>query len=152
MNTEGFQMDSDDVTVTIRLIESTDFEAVLSLSGNIVSRDEITPSNPGEPVSFCFVAEAEGKVVGFNLAHCLYVGIPLTKICVIQGIVVNDKYRRLGIGEKLVEAVYNQCTDCGINTVRALVEESDVRLQQFIEYVGFRRSSVSNYDRPVYCK
>ncbi|MDO9334545.1 MAG: GNAT family N-acetyltransferase [Dehalococcoidales bacterium] len=145
-------MDSGEVIVTIRLIESTDFEAVLSLSGNVISRDEITSSNSGEPVSFCFVAEAESKVVGFNLAHCLYVGIPLYKICVIQGIVVDDKYRRLGIGEKLVEAVYKQCADCGINTVRALVEESDVRLQQFIEYVGFQRSSVSNYDRPVFCK
>jgi N-acetylglutamate synthase-like GNAT family acetyltransferase len=145
-------MDSGEVSIKVRLLESTDFEDIQNLSGNVISRDEINSSNPGEPTSFCFVAEADGKVVGFNLAHRLQVGIPLNQICVIQGIVVHDNYRRLGIGEKLVEAIYKQCADCGINTVRALVDDNDVRLQQFIEYLGFRRSSVTNYDRAIFYK
>lgn len=142
-------MDSFEVKITVRPIQSTDFEAALKLAGNIISLDEITSSNPGDPDSFCFVAEAEGQVVGFNLAHRLHVGIPLSKICVIQGIVVHDNYRRLGIGEKLVEAIFKQCSDCGINTVRTLVDENDMRLRQFIEHLGFRRSAVTNYDKTV---
>jgi ribosomal protein S18 acetylase RimI-like enzyme len=145
-------MDSNEVSIKIRPLESTDFDSVLNLSGNVISRDEIISSNPGEPASFCFVAEADDKVVGFNLAHRLQVGIPLNQICVIQGIVVHDNYQRLGIGEKLVEAIYKQCADCGINTVRALVEDSDVRLQQFVEYLGFQRSGVTNYDRAIFYK
>ena len=97
----------------------------------------------------CFVAEAEGKIVGFNLARELYVGIPLSKICVIQGIVVHDDYRRLGIGEKLVQAVLEHCVKHNIEAVRALVYEGDTRLQQFAEFLGFRRSMVANFDKVI---
>ncbi len=143
-------MATDDVKVTVRPIKKTDYDAVLELAGNLITREEIASLNPGDPASLCFVAEAEGEVVGFNLAHLLHVGIPLTKLCVIQGIVVHDDYRRLGIGEKLVEAILEQCVNSGIGTIRALVEESDTRLRQFIEYLGFRHSSVANYDKNIY--
>jgi len=136
--------------VTVRLIKKSDYDAVLELAGNLITREEIASMNPSDPASMCFVAEAEDEVVGFNLAHLLPVGIPLTKICVIQGIVVHDNYRRLGIGEKLVEAVMEQCVNYGIGTIRALVEESDLRLRQFIEYLGFRHSSVANFDKTIY--
>jgi len=145
-------MEYSDVKVTVRPIEEADFEAVLSLSGKNISKEEIISSDPDEKASLCFVAEADGRVVGFNLAHRLHVGIPLNKICVIQGIVVHDSYRRLGIGEKLVEAVFEQCEECGISMVRALVEESDLRLQRFIEHLGFEPSTVINYDRATYCR
>lgn len=145
-------MDYSDVKVTVRPIEEADLEAVLNLSGRNISKDDIISSDPSETASLCFVAEADGIVVGFNLAHRLHVGIPLNKICVIQGIVVHDSYRRLGIGEKLVEAVFEQCSDCGISLVRALVEDSDLRLQRFIEHLGFERSTVINYDRAIYCR
>ena len=142
-------MDDSEVKVTVRPIKNTDFDAVLELAGNIITREDIASSDTENTASLCFVAEVDRKVVGFNLAHHLYVGIPLYKICVIQGIVVHDNYRRLGIGEKLIEAVCMQCTDCGIITVRALVEEDDIRLKQFIEHLGFRKSTVKNYDRTV---
>lgn len=142
-------MNSSEVNVSVRTIKNTDFDAVLDLAGNIISREDIASTDTENPASLCFVAEVEGRVVGFNLAHHLYVGIPLYKICVIQGIVVHDDYRRLGIGEKLIEAVCEQCKDCGITTVRALVEENDTRLQQFIEYLDFHHSTVKNYDRTV---
>jgi ribosomal protein S18 acetylase RimI-like enzyme len=146
----GTYTDTDEVKVSIRLIKKTDYEAVFSLAWNLISHEDLDALDPGSPTSLCFVAEADGRVVGFNLAHLLHVGIPLSKICVIQGIVVHDDYRRLGIGEKLIEAIFAKCVDCGIGTVRALVEENDVRLQQFVDYLGFQRSAVSNYDKAIY--
>ena len=143
-------MDTDEVTISIRPIKKTDYEAVFSLAWNLISHEELDALNPESPTSLCFVAVADGQVVGFNLAHLLHVGIPLSKICVIQGIVVHNDYRRLGIGEKLIQAILEKCIDCGISTVRALVEESDERLQQFVEHLGFQRSSVSNYDKALY--
>lgn len=140
-------MEAEEVKVTVRLIQSTDIDAVLKLAGALITREEMASVNPGNGSSLCFVAEDKGRVVGFNLSHLLYVGIPLSKICVIQGIVVDDEYRRLGIGEKLIEAIMEHCVQCRIDTVRTLVEESDERLQQFVEYLGFRRSPVANYDR-----
>ncbi|HEX9896978.1 MAG TPA: GNAT family N-acetyltransferase [Dehalococcoidales bacterium] len=143
-------MDTGEVNISIRPIKKTDYEAVFSLAWDLVTHEDLDALNLGSPTSLCFVAEADGRVVGFNLAHLLHVGIPLSKICIIQGIVVHDDYRRLGIGEKLIEAIIERCIDCGIGTIRALVEESDMRLQQFVEYIDFQRSSVINYDKTLY--
>jgi ribosomal protein S18 acetylase RimI-like enzyme len=142
-------MDTNEVTVAIRPIKKTDYEAVFRLAWNLISLEELATLNTSNPTSLCFVAEVNGKVVGFNLAHLLHVGIPLSKICVIQGIVVHDDYRRLGIGDKLIAAIFKSCSNYGIDTVRALVEESDLRLQQFAESLGFQRSSVANYDKSL---
>jgi ribosomal protein S18 acetylase RimI-like enzyme len=149
IGSEGTQMNTDESTVAIRPIKKSDYEAVFRLAWNLISPEDLALLNIGSSTSLCFVAEVNGRVVGFNLAHLLHVGIPLNKICVIQGIVVHDDYRRLGIGEKLIEAIFNNCTSYGISTVRALVEESDLRLQQFVEYLGFQHSTVSNYDKCI---
>jgi len=142
-------MAPDEINVTVRPLKKTDINAVLNLAGRLITREELASLNPGESDSLCFVAEAEGRVVGFNLARELYVGIPLSKICVIQGIVVHDDYRRLGIGEKLVEALLGHCVKNNIEAVRTLVDERDIRLQQFVEYLGFKRSMVANFDKTI---
>lgn len=139
----------DEINVSVRPLKKTDINAVLNLAGRLITREELASLNPGESDSLCFVAEAEGRVVGFNLARELYVGIPLSKICVIQGIVVHDDYRRLGIGEKLVEVLLGHCVKNNIEAVRTLVDERDIRLQQFVEYLGFKRSMVANFDKTI---
>ena len=142
-------MAEDDVSIRVRPMEMTDYESVRHLAGSLITREEMTALNTGDASSLSFVAEAEGQVIGFNLAHILYVGIPLSKICVIQGIVVDHKYRRLGIGEALIAAIEKQCRRHGINTVRALVEDGDDRLQQFALDTGFEHSVVDNYDKII---
>ncbi len=142
-------METSEIDIIIRPLRNSDLDAALTLVGRLITPEELAAQSPGDPGTLCFVAEADGKVVGFNLAHELYVGIPLSKICVIQGIVVHDDFQRLGIGEKLVEAVFSHCASCKIEAIRTLVDESDIRLRRFVEHVGFRRSSVANYDRAV---
>lgn len=142
-------MPTDESSVNIRPLRKTDIDAALDLAGKLITRAEMSSLNTSDPGSLCFVAEADRDIVGFNLASELYVGIPLSKICVIQGIVVRDDYRRLGIGEKLVEAVFKHCDECRIEAVRTLVDENDARLQRFVEYLGFRRSPVANFDRQL---
>ncbi|MFA5316457.1 MAG: GNAT family N-acetyltransferase [Dehalococcoidales bacterium] len=140
-------MPTDEINVTIRSLKKTDFDAVLKLAGKAITHEEMDSLIPGEPSSLCFVAEAEGKIIGFNLACELFVGIPLSKICVIQGIVVDDDYQRLGIGEKLIKNVVDNCSGCKIEVIRALVDETDICLQQFAEHLGFWRSKVANFDK-----
>jgi ribosomal protein S18 acetylase RimI-like enzyme len=142
-------MVTDKIRVIVRPLRKTDLASALNLAGSLITPEEMASLNSGSPSAPCFVAEAEGRVVGFNLARVLHVGIPLSKICVIQGIVVHSDYRRLGIGEKLVEAVFGYCVKHSIEVVRTLVDENDNRLRQFVEHVGFRRSMVANYDRTV---
>ncbi len=142
-------MDTSEIDVIIRPMVKTDVDAVFNLAGRLITPEETESLNLGDPENLCCVADVGGKVVGFNLASELYVGIPPSKICVMQGIVVHDDYRRLGIGEKLMEAVAEYCSNCGVEVIRVMVDENDVRLQQFVERAGFRRSNVVNFDRSV---
>lgn len=139
----------EEVRVSVRPAKKTDIDPVLNLTGSLISHEDLAYLS-GDPSSLSFVAEAEGHIIGFSLAHILYVGMPLTKVCVIQGIVVQHEYRRHGIGEKLAEAIFQHCSEREISTVRALIEESDARLRQFAEQLDFQRSTVANYDKILY--
>jgi len=138
----------DQISIRVRPMEMSDYEAVLHLAGTLITREEMSTLKASDPC-LIFVAEADGQVIGFNLAHILYVGIPLSKICVIGGIVVDHRYRRLGIGEALIAAIEKQCRVHNIDTVRTLVEEEDERLEQFVIDTGFQRSVVRNFDKMI---
>jgi len=136
--------------VTVRRMTEDDFDAVLALGGGVISRADLYLWEPGGPLDMSFIAEVDGYIIGFDLAHIQYFGIPITKVCVISGIVVEHEYRRHGIGNKLVEKVFKSCQEKDVSTVRALVVDGDVRLLHFAEQLGFQRSTVTNYDKIVH--
>jgi len=137
------------VHVTVRRMTEEDIDAVMELGGNIISRSELTDLGLEGPLDCSFVAVVDGRIIGFNLARMQYVGIPLTRVCLIHGIVVQHEFRRHGIGNRLVEEMFRCCHENGVDTIRAHVEQSDVRLQRFIMQLGFYRSTVDNYDKTV---
>jgi len=140
-------------TVNIRRMVRSDIDAVLALDkkigggqSRICYRDMVT-TDPGGPLDSSFVAEADGRVVGFILARLAYLYIPLTEVCVIHGIVVDPDYQRSRIGSRLVNELLSHCHVEEINTIRALVNEHDTKLRSFVEQLGFRRSTILNYDK-----
>ena len=135
--------------VTVRRMTAEDIDAIMVLGGNMISRRELTALGLEGPLDCSFVAEADSCIIGFNLARIQYVGIPLTRVCLIYGIVVQHEYRRHGIGNRLMEEMLRCCHERGVDTVRALVEQSDGRLQRFITQLGFSRSTIDNYDMTV---
>jgi GNAT superfamily N-acetyltransferase len=102
---------------------------------------------PGGPLDVSFVAGMGDKVVGFIVARVAYLMIPLTEVCLIQGILVEPGYQEKGIGSKLLEKLLDFCNEEGIHTVRGLVEERNAELKRVLERLGFRLSNVINYDK-----
>ena len=139
--------------VNVRRMMSSDIHAVLALDRRIgkgrglVSYKDMATTDPGGPLDLSFVAEADGKIVGFILTRLVYLMIPFTEVCVMQALVVDPDYQRRGIGGKLVNVVLDYCHAEEINRVRALVEEGNEDLRRFVEQLGFRRSNIVNYDR-----
>ncbi|MFC1914925.1 GNAT family N-acetyltransferase [Chloroflexota bacterium] len=127
-----------------------DIDSVMALGGDLISREDLLAFGLGAPFDVSYVAEAEGHIVGFTFSRIQYVGIPLVKICVIGGIVVEYEYRRHGIGNKLVEEIFKHCHNIGVDTVRSLVEDGDIYLKQFCGRLGFRHSTITNYDITLY--
>ena len=138
--------------VTIRRMVNADIEAILTLDRKIGSGESVVNHKDleligiGGPFDLSQVAEIDGHVIGFLLARVEYVSIPLTKICSILGVAVDSEYRRHGVGAGLLHALLDECYESGVVTARALVDEHNENLRQFIIQSGFNKSDVANYD------
>lgn len=139
----------------IRLARSNDIEAILALDAKfsvgkgILGHADINALDPGGPTDMSLVAEAGHEIAGFILAHVLYLMIPFTRVCVIQGMVVDPGYQRHGIGGKLLEELIEHCKHAHIQVIRALAPQDDTDLRTFLRSKGFAPSSILNYDRTI---
>ena len=140
-------------TITIRPMMRSDIHAVLALDRKLedrrshLSHKDMASTEPGGPLDLSFVAEVDGNVVGFLISRIAYLMIPLTEVCLIQGILVDPDHQERGIGSKLLEKLLDFCHEEGIHTVRGLVEERNDELRRMLERLGFRRSNIINYDK-----
>lgn len=140
--------------VTIRRMIRSDIHEVLFLDRiitgqrrDVIKYEDIASANPGTPPDMSFVAEADGKIIGFSINRTMYLMVPLTEVCIIHAILVHPDYRGQGIGSKLIEALMNHCQTEGIGTVRALTPLDDKELQALFKRHGFQRSHIVNFDK-----
>jgi len=139
--------------ISVRRMTPKDLDEVLVLIGKMtkgksrITYRDLIANEPGGPLDLSLVAEASGQMVGFALARVEFVYIPLVEVCLIYSVGVDPQYRARHIGAALVNELVKHCHLDGIPTVRALVAEDNEPLRKFIEYLGFHRSNVINYDR-----
>ncbi len=140
--------------VNIRSMTRSDIHEVLALNrtiqgakGDVISYEDLASANPGTPPDLSFVAEVDGKIVGFSINRSMYLMVPLTEVCIIHAILVDPDYQRRGVGSKLVQALLNHCQMEGIPTVRILIPSDNKELQTLFKNLGFKRSRIVNFDR-----
>lgn len=139
--------------VIIRPMMRSDIHAVLALDRKLgggrsrLSHKDMAATEPGGPLDVSFVAEMGGAVVGFIISRVAYLMIPLTEVCLIQGMLVDPDHQEHGIGSKLLERLLDFCHEEGIHTVRGLVEERNDELKRMLARFGFQRSYITNYDK-----
>jgi ribosomal protein S18 acetylase RimI-like enzyme len=140
--------------LTIRRMTRNDIHQVLSLDRivtgherDVIKYEDMASADPGTAPDVSFVAEIEGKVVGFSINRTTYLMVPLTEVCIIHAILVHPDYRGLGIAAKLIEALVKHCQTEGIGTVRALIPAGNEELQALFRWQGFKRSRIINFDR-----
>jgi ribosomal protein S18 acetylase RimI-like enzyme len=140
--------------VKIRRMTRNDIHEVLFLDRivtgqrrDVIKYEDIASANPGTPPDMSFIAEIDGKLVGFSINRTMYLMVPLTEVCIIHAILVHPDYRGHGIGKKLIQALLNHCQTEGIGTVRALIPRDNKELQSLFKRQGFQRSHIVNFDR-----
>ena len=129
----------------IRQMTENDWEGILEIDKNITGKDR-TPSWPQKvsshlkthSPSLSFVAEEEGRVVGFILADIRGAEYALPLAGWIDGVGVDPAYQGQGIGRKLIETCIEECHLNGIKA-RLMIKESDERFQKFLINLGFKR-------------
>ena len=142
--------------IDIRRMTDSDLDGVIDLIKKItkgksrITYRDLIADYPGGTLDLSFVAEAKGQMVGFILARVEFIYIPVVEVCLIQTVGVDPEYQGRRIGSTLVQKLIDQCHLEEVDTIRALVAQDDEPLRRFIEYLGFRRSNIVNYDKTTH--
>ena len=91
-----------------------------------------------------FVAEVDGKVVGFMISYIVYGGFGLEKSAWIATLGVDPQFMGQGIGKRLAKEILRVCRDRGIKHVFTSVRWDSVDLLSFFKTLDFDRSNFIN--------
>lgn len=91
-----------------------------------------------------FVAEIDGKVVGFMISRIVYGGFGLEKGAWIVTLGVDPQFMGRDIGKKLAEEIFTVYRDRGIKHVFTSVRWDSVDLLSFFKTLDFNRSEFIN--------
>ena len=144
------QMESSVKNLVIRKIRVEDADAINSIQTSITkSSDKIDFRNiieervrKSEDISF--VAEIDGRIVGYMISYILYGGFGLDKSAWIATLGVDPKYMGQGIGKRLAEEILQEYHQRDIRYIFTTVRWDSVDLLSFFKTLGFDRSNFIN--------
>lgn len=91
-----------------------------------------------------FVAEIDGRVMGYMISYTIYAGFGLEKSAWIATLGVAPKFMGQGIGKRLAEEILQVYRERGIRNIFTSVRWDSVDLLSFFKTLGFDRSSFIN--------
>ena len=91
-----------------------------------------------------FVAELEGKVVGYMISYVLSGGFGIEKSAWIAMLGVEPRLMGLGIGKRLAEEIFRVYKERGIRNVYTSVRWDSTDLLSFFKTLDFDRSDFIN--------
>lgn len=119
----------------VRRMTLEDVQAVYEISKSSFSESWTLKSiqkEVGNPVASYFVAERDGDVVGYGgLWHVLDEGE-------IINIAVNKSFRRQNIGEKLLQALWEEADAYDLGVIHLEVREGNTPARRLYEKFGFK--------------
>jgi ribosomal protein S18 acetylase RimI-like enzyme len=94
--------------------------------------------------SACFVAEINGKVVGFMISYILTAGFGMTQSAWIPTLGVSPDHMGQGIGGALAQEIFAFYRSRGIENVYTSVRWDSTDMLSFFKTLGFDRSNFIN--------
>ena len=114
-----------------------------------IDYDKIVQEEIKKDNSVNFVAELDGKVVGFIITYLLHGGFGLEKSAWIGLFGVEPKYMGSGIGKRMAKKVFDELTKRNIKNVFTSVKWDSVDLLSFFKSLGFNRSAFINLKKVI---
>ncbi len=96
-----------------------------------------------------FVAEVDGKIVGYMISYITFGNFGVDKCAWIAMLGVDPKCMGQGIGVKLAEAIFKFCRKKRITHVFTSVQWDSTDLLSFFKTLGFDRSNFVNLRKPL---
>jgi ribosomal protein S18 acetylase RimI-like enzyme len=91
-----------------------------------------------------FVAEFNGKVIGYMIAYIIYGGFGLEKSAWLAVFGVDPKYMGMGIGQKLARKTFDVLQGMDIQNIFTSVRWDSTDLLSFFKSLGFNRCEFIN--------
>ena len=124
----------------IRKLENNDINQVIKIWTNSFSRNFDKPINPNylsDPNSITIVMSEEKIIIGVATLHIIK---KLTRILgLIEDVAVNEDYRGLGIGKKLVKELIKIGNEKNCDKI---VLSSSEKNSKFYEKIGFEKNEL----------
>ena len=96
-----------------------------------------------------FVAELDGKVVGYMITYIIYGGFGLEKSAWVGLFGVDPRYMGLGIGKMLAREVFDVFRKLNIGNIFTSVKWDSTDLLSFFKFLGFDRSDFVNLEKTL---
>jgi len=136
--------------VTTRKLSAADtdeiiriYKAITLRSGDIDIEEIISERALRDPHG-CFVAEYQGRIVGFILSYQLNGSFGIQQSAWIPTFGVDPDFMGHGIGRKLADAVFTYYKAKGVQNVYTSVRWYDTDVLSFLRTLGFDRSEFIN--------
>ena len=97
----------------------------------------------------CFVAESDGKVVGFMISYIITAGFGMAKSAWIATLGVDPNCMGEGIGASLAEEIFAYYRERGIENVYTSVRWDSADMLSFFKTLGFDRSNFINLRKTI---
>lgn len=136
--------------VVIRELRIEDVDQISRIQASITQTSvtidfkKIVEGRVKDPEEADFVAELEGKVVGYMICYILQAGFGIEKSAWIALFGVDPKFMGQGIGKKLAETVFEFYKRKGITNIHTSVMWDSTDLLSFFKTLGFDRSEFIN--------
>lgn len=139
--------------VLIRRLKSEDVEEIGGIQERItkvpITQDflEIIRENAQKPDNACFVAERNGKIVGFMVSSILSGIFGVERSAWISILGVDPKFMGQEIGRALAREIFTFYESRGIKSIYTSVRWDSTDLLSFFKTLGFDRSNFINLKR-----
>lgn len=150
-------MNPDEISVSIRKMRLDDIDDIKRIYELITKKDlpedfgELV-ENPREKLTLepnCFVAEFEGKVVGFMISFVTAFTFGMGKKAWIASMGVEPKYMGKQIGARLAREIFEFYKAQGVTNLYTAVQWDATDLVSFFKTLGFHRSDFINLEKSL---
>ena len=119
-------------------------QAAITKSPTNIDFRQIIEDQTRKDEDISFVAEIDGRVVGYMISYIVFGGFGLEKSAWIATLGVDPKFMGQGIGKRLAEEILEVYRKKGINDIYTSVRWDSVDLLSFFKTLGFDRSNFIN--------
>jgi len=139
--------------VTIRKLNAADADGIIRIYKSITMQfgdidiEEVVADRALKGSDACFVAEHEGRLVGFIVSYQLTGSFGIQQSAWIPTFGVDPDFMGHGIGKKLAEAVFNHYKAKGVRNVYTSVRWYDTDVLSYLRTLGFDRSEFINLQK-----